>query len=124
MIFQKLKSNHNLKLLIVLSVIDLIFFSKINARQANTTQLTVGILLLLISIFIYSRLLLTVVNRYVFKINKINKASRYLAATFGIFIALKSMGDLNTKDILILIPFIYLAYIYSSYLSKRTQQQD
>jgi hypothetical protein len=120
---QVLKSKM-IRLIVSITVVDIVFFSNISAQNANTAEIILGFSLFLVSNYAICRILVRTLSIYGLPIKNVKRLSVYLSVFVGLIIALQSIGELTIKDAIILLPLSYLSYTYYSFLKRSSQQID
>lgn len=98
-----------------LLVADFVVFSLTNTESVPSFVLIVGFLLLVATLYnlIYS--LLTFARLYGLSVKRKQRLTASFTAAAGILVALQSMGQLNSRDVVVLFPLVALGYFYSFY---------
>jgi len=86
---------------------DFILFGLTNAQSVNSFLLIIGYGALIITMYKVTRLLF-----------KRRRQAVWLTGGMAAMVALQSMGGLNQRDWLVILPLIGLGYLYSAYLAK------
>ena len=107
-----------------LSLFDIIFFMSTNAASVAPSVLIVGFVLLLISFYIFSYLILSLAGFYGLPARHKHRLAIYLSAVVGAVIALQSIGELTIKDVLVLVPLVTLGYLYGLYSAIHKSSLD
>lgn len=94
---------------------DIIVFGLTNARSSPSFMLMAAFLLLAANFYYLINVLLGFAWLYGWRIKRKRRLSGFLTAFFGATIALRSMGGLSGRDILVLLPLIVVGYVYSFY---------
>jgi hypothetical protein len=117
-------SNHRRQLtgLAGLLIADGIVFGGTDARKVNAAMLIIGFGLLMASVYCLIYGLLAFVRLYGISI----RGKRRLAGSFtgltACLVALQSVGELNPRDVLLLLPLVAIGYLYSFYGPGRAGQ--
>lgn len=98
-------------------VADALFFGLTNPADAGTTQLMIGFVLAVATIYWLARGFAGLLGLYS-KVLKRQRRRLTKALTIGgaVLIGLQSMGQLSPRDVAVLLPLIVLAYFYVSYV--------
>jgi len=109
-----------LRSVIVLSVADVVYFTVANPAKGGSTVIVIACVLLMASLYVYSRLVLA---GGAWLLHVQFKRGRFVAWCFsglGMFLLLmQSLGQLTLRDVLVVIPLAAVLYFYMSYASKR-----
>lgn len=101
--------------LTILVAADIIVFGLTNAASSPSIMLMAAFLLLAANFYYLINVLLGFAWLYGFQIKRKRRLSAFLTAFFATAVALRSMGGLNARDILVLLPLIIIGYVYSFY---------
>ena|ERR1700722_121916 len=112
--------NPSLYKLIVLFVLDGLLFGLTNPNKVNSLVLILGFLLLALTLYYLLLLLFGFMIRLGFKIKNRRKLALFTVVVFWILMALQSIGQLSTRDVLVIIPLAILLYVYIAYIRPRT----
>ena len=112
-------------LLLGLIIADILFFGLTRPDKLPSFALIVGFLLLSATLYCLFRDLLVVASWYGIPLGK----HRFRLAKVGAglcsgLLALQSIGELGSRDVLVLLPFTLLAYVYFSYRSPNTRSSE
>jgi hypothetical protein len=98
-----------------LLALDGLLFGLTNAGSAPAYALIVGFVLLMVTLHYLLYGVLAFVRLYGLSF----KRKRYLAGYFtiltGFLLALQSIGELNSRDVLVLLPLVIIGYSYGLY---------
>ncbi len=95
---------------------DAIVFGAWNPDSAPSLVLIIGFLLLIANVYALSLGLLKLASWYGLMPSKqLRRLARIATSLFGGLIALQSIGELSPRDVLVLLPFVLLTYLYVSY---------
>lgn len=86
---------------------DFVLFGLTNAQSVNSFMLIVGYGALTLTFYQISRLMF-----------KRRRQALWLTGGLAGLVALQSMGGLNQRDWLVILPLMGLGYLYSAYLAK------
>lgn len=100
---------------IFLLVIDGAVFSFTNARSVPSFMLIVSFVLLAITFYYLIYSLLTFARLYGLSIKRKRRLAGALTGLVSSLVALQSIGELNPRDVLVLLPLVIIGYAYSSY---------
>lgn len=103
-----------------LFVFDGLFFSLINPVKAYAVVIIVGFVLLVITLYVLIDFVLAVSERII-PFSLYTKRRMALATTLvlSLLLALQSIGQLTTKDVLAVIPLAIVLSVYFSYMLKK-----
>jgi hypothetical protein len=117
---QRYRRSRHLKIVTAFLIADIIFFCIFNPQNSSSFVTIVGCVLVSITIYIVTRMLLMVLG----KATHITKAAQEhlslsisLALTF--LLLMQSIGQLGVRDLLAVIPLAIVVYFYLSYAAKR-----
>ncbi len=98
-----------------LAVADLAVFSFTNTENVPSFMLIVGFLLLMATFYNLVYSLLTFARLYGLSIRRKRRLAGSFTAVTGVLLALQSMGQLNSRDVSVLLPLVVIGYLYSYY---------
>jgi hypothetical protein len=98
-----------------LIAVDGAVFGLTNAGSVASIGLIIGFGLLALTFYYFVGGLLSFVRLYGLSIKRKKRAATVLTGLFSGLIALQSIGELNSRDVLVLVPLMVIGYIYSSY---------
>lgn len=117
------RSNHHKKWpLAVLAAVDLAVFGLTSPGNVPSTVLFLGFLLLIANFYVLLLAVLKLVAWY--GVSPGAHRKRFIRVAAGVFAglaALQSVGELSSRDVLVLLPLAFLAYMYLSYGRGRTE---
>jgi hypothetical protein len=112
----KLISHRRFQLIVLLFAVDGIIFGLTDPQQVPSIMLAGGFLLLAITLYQLLLGLLQAANWYGLPGSKHRKRqARTLTGLVSGLIALQSIGELGSRDVLVLLPLAFVAYLYISY---------
>jgi hypothetical protein len=118
-----IKSHRTRKLirLVILFIGDSLFFSLINPTNVYSVVLIIGFILLALTIYAMIDFLLQLADRIV-PFRQYTKKRVALAVTLvlSLLIAMQSIGQLTSKDILATVPLVIVLSFYFSYMTRKT----
>lgn len=121
---QKLLHNRHIKICAALIAADCLIFTLVNPRTASALWLIVGFGLLGLTFFGLAGLLASSLKSYGEQAYRAGKRFlRYGAAICVVLVGLQSVGQLTVRDVLALLPFVIIAYLYFGYGRKLAPQQ-
>ena len=106
--------------LMALFVVDALFFSLVNPVNAYAIVIVLGFVLLIITIYVLIDFLLALGERIIpFSAHTKRRMALATTLVLALLIAMQSIGQLTTKDILAVIPLAIILSIYFSYMLKK-----
>ncbi len=116
----KVLFNRHFWLVLGLITADSLFFGLTNPARVASFVLIFGFLLLAITLYYIWKGLFAIASWYGLPIRRHNKRLAQLVAgiTIGL-LALQSIGELSTRDVLVVLPLAIVLYIYTSYGRSR-----
>lgn len=116
---QILLQNRHIQVCAALIAADCLVFTMVNPRSASAVWLIGGFVLLGMTLFSVAGLFATVLRTYGDGVHRFGRRIlRYGAAVCVILVGLQSIGQLTLKDVLTLLPFAVIAYLYFGYGKK------
>jgi len=104
--------------LIGLLVLDGLLFGFTNSQSSPSFVLIVVFLALLATLYYLAYGLLSLISLYGLSIKRKRRLAASLAGLLGVLLALQSVGQLNSWDILVLLPLVIIGYAYSFYRTR------
>ncbi len=98
-----------------LLVVDGAVFSSTDARNVPSFMLIVGFIILVVNFYYLIRGLLALARLYGLSVRRKYQLASSLTALIGFLMALQSIGELNSRDVIVLMPLVFIAYAYSFY---------
>jgi hypothetical protein len=98
-----------------LLVVDGLGFSLTNAKSVPSFMLIVGFVLLIATLYYLVYSLLTFARLYGLSIRRKRRLAGSLTGLISGLVALQSIGELNSRDVLVLLPLVIIGYAYSFY---------
>jgi hypothetical protein len=98
-----------------LIAVDGAVFGLTNAGSVASIGLIIGFGLLALTFYYFVGGLLSFVRLYGLTVKRKKRAATVLTGLFSGLVALQSIGELNSRDILVLVPLMVIGYVYSSY---------
>lgn len=103
-----------------LFVLDGVFFSLINPVQAYAVVIAAGFLLLIVTLYTLIDFLLAVGERIIpFSSRTKRRIALAITLVSALLLAMQSIGQLTTKDILAVAPLVIVLSVYFSYLFRK-----
>jgi hypothetical protein len=119
-----LLGHHKFRAVVLLLVVDSLFFSFTNPQKVASWLLIVGVLLLLYSLYYALLGILAVAVWYGLPAGKQPaRLAKVIVGMVGFLVALQSIGELSARDVLVLLPLGVIAYLYSSRVFWRVQAE-
>lgn len=100
-------------------IIDSIFFGSTDPQRVDSLYLIVGYLLMVISLVCFLRLTSRIVGLYGVPREYSKRMADIVAVMGAVMLALSSVGELTSRDVMVMVPFGVLFYIYASYIRTR-----
>jgi hypothetical protein len=117
----KLVARKPVRKLIALAAVDGAAFGMTNARDVPSIGLMAGFLLLVVTVYYLINGVLSFVRLYGLSIKRRRRTAAVMTGLISGLAALQSIGELNSRDVLVLAPIMFIGYVYSSY-GKGTRQ--
>lgn len=117
----KLFSSHTGRIAALL-IVDALFFGMTDPADVPSFALIIGFLLFSATLYLFVQSLFRMGKWYGFSFGKHQqRMAKILTGVIAAIVALQSMGQLGGRDILVLIPFMLVAYLYTSYGKSSAQ---
>jgi hypothetical protein len=113
---KKLLLHSRFRRIALLIMVDAVVFGLTDPQQVPSIALAGGFLLLAVTLYQIFLGLLQLANWYGLPgaVHR-HRQARTLTALVGGLVALQSIGELGARDILVLLPLAFMAYLYISY---------
>ncbi|HVV25419.1 MAG TPA: hypothetical protein VHC21_00055 [Candidatus Saccharimonadales bacterium] len=112
----KLIAHARFRLIMLLLMVDTVVFGLTDPQQVPSFMLAGGFVLLAITLYQIILGLLRAANWYGLPGGAHRKRqARTLTGLIGGLIALQSIGELGSRDVLVLLPLAFITYLYISY---------
>ncbi|HEY5152452.1 MAG TPA: hypothetical protein VII55_00600 [Candidatus Saccharimonadales bacterium] len=98
-----------------LIAMDGAMFGLTNTGNVPSIGLMAGFLLLALTFYCFVRGLLSFARLYGLSIRRKRRLALVVTGLASGVVALQSIGELNSRDILVVVPLMLIGYIYSSY---------
>lgn len=98
-----------------LLVLDILLFTTTNATTAPSFIAIVGFILLVATVYYVIYEIAGLGRLYGLPVHHRKSLSAYLTVVSGLIIALQSIGELGSHDILVILPLALIGYLYSAY---------
>lgn len=102
-----------------LLVADTMVFGGSDPQKVPSIMLIVAFLLLTATFYYLLRILIKAVRWYGVKTRYPGRLAAVVTVVVAFIMALQSIGELTGRDILVLLPFVVIGYLYASFGSKR-----
>jgi hypothetical protein len=106
---------------VCLLAVDVTVFSSTNARNVPSFMLITGFVLLVATLYYLIYNLLTFARLYGLSIKRKRRLASVLTGLIAGLVALQSIGELNSRDTLVLLPLVIIGYAYSFYGTTGTR---
>jgi hypothetical protein len=103
-------------LIILLLVLDGLFFGLTNPNTVNSVLLIVGFVLLGVTFYLFLEGLISLLKLIGFKIKNSRKIAAFISIILTAAFVLQSLGQLSVRDFFIILLIALLAYAYTSKL--------
>lgn len=100
---------------LILLALDILLFTATNATTAPSFVAIVGFLLLVTTVYYIIHGLAGIGRIYGLPMRHRKSLAVYLTIVTGLIIALQSIGELGSHDILVILPLALVGYLYSVY---------
>jgi len=80
--------------------------------------------LLFSSSYLFFYYVLSFLKLYGFPVGKKRRLATYLTVLVGALIALQSIGELTSKDVLVLVPIALIGYLYTGYAKPNRRKSE
>src|SRR5512146_1634544 len=101
-----------------LAALDGLMFGFTNPRNIPSFGLMAGFLLLVVTLYYVVNQLLSLARLYGLAIRRRRRLAVLITAVTGALIGLQSMGELNSRDVLVSLPLAIIAYGYIAYVRR------
>jgi len=109
-------NQHKKKIVGALIGVDCLFFGLTSPDRVPAVVLVFGFALLVANLYVAVSALVALMRWYGISIGRHKrKIIIALTASLSVLVALQSTGQLTSRDLLVLLPFVALAYFYTSY---------
>ena len=114
----KIISNQSLRQAVCLLLADVLLFSTTDVSKVPSFVVIIGFGLLSLTLYWAVRGLLRLGRLYGLTIRRQQSLAIYLTIITAGLIALQSIGELNHRDLMVLLPLSIIGYFYSAYLKS------
>ena len=112
----QIRAHPQISLLTGLLVVDALFFGLSDPKKVPSLMLMAGYLLVVATLYFAVKGVLVLLSWYGLPtMRHKRRLTLSLTIVIGIFVALQSLGELGTRDVLVLVPFTWLSYLYFAY---------
>jgi hypothetical protein len=113
----------NRKVLSLLAI-DALLFNFTNTGSAPAYILIVGFVALMMTVHYLIYGLLNLARLYGVSFKRKRRLAGYVTLWTGFVLALQSIGELNSRDVLVLLPLILIGYVYGLYAKSSARLTD
>lgn len=118
---KRLIKNRKSQYLLIIVVVDLLFFGLTDPSKVPSVLLVAGFVLLIATFYLAFSVVLEAIDGGDEVLPKRNRNIVPIStAVLAFVIAMQSIGQLSIRDLLAVIPLAVLFLIYSSYLTKKS----
>ena len=110
--------------LAALLVGDLVLFATFNADTGPPLILVIGLLLVALTFYKMMLMVLMALRVYGINIRHQRRIATYATLLSGGLLAWQSLGQLDRRDFLVLLPLLLLGYFYGTYNNRGRQLAD
>lgn len=110
--------------LLGLMAADVVLFNVTDARSAPVYTLIVGFVLVMITFYYLLCGGLQAAKLYGVSFKHKRRVAAYVTILAGFLLALQSVGELNSRDVLVLLPLMVIGYGYGAYVKTTTRLPD
>lgn len=115
--------NKNIQVCAALLAADCLVYTLVDPRTANAVWLFIGFVLLAMTLYSIGALVARSVQSYGSGVYMPTKRfARYAAVTIIVLIGLQSIGQLTVRDMVTLLPFAAILYMYIGYGRKQAAE--
>jgi hypothetical protein len=119
-----LKYKRSITVIMLLMIVDYLFFSRINPVTVASIGLIGGFILLLLSIYIMVRLTLAGLSLYIRGVRRTRRRlTLFVTGIIGALLAMQSIGQLSVRDALVIVPIAIIIYVYFTYARNTMRTQ-
>ena len=105
-----------------LLLVDGLLFASTDAANVPSFVVIIGFLLLVLTFYSLVYGFLSLGGVYGVPLRHKRQLAAYLSAVVGGLVALQSIGELSSRDVLVLLPLAIIGYVYSAY--ARTNRRN
>ena len=99
-------------------------FGGTDPQKVPSVMLIVAFLLLTATFYYLVRNLIKAIRWYGVKTRHPGRLAAVVTLVGAFIVALQSIGELTGRDILVLLPFVVIGYVYASFGSKRQNHRS
>lgn len=122
MSFTKVLTHNRFWRIAALLLADVLFFGGTNSNRVASYLLIVGFILLVCTIYQIIYCLFSFARFYGIPFRHKQRLALYVTGIVGFALALQSIGELGSRDVLVLVPLAIVAYVYSAYGKSDKEQ--
>jgi hypothetical protein len=120
---QRLKRKQAVYILLIM-IADFVFFSFTNPATVPSFVLILGFLLFILSLYAVVRILLNGLCIYVPGLRRTRgRLAVFIAGIVSALLALQSIGQLSTRDAIVIVPIAIVVYVYFTYARTKMRPQ-
>lgn len=109
-------NQHKKKIIGALIGVDCLFFGLTNPDKVPAMVLVAGFMLLIVNLYVIVSAVLALIRWYGVSFGEHRrKVVVAITASLSVLLALQSTGQLTSRDLIVLLPFVAIAYFYTSY---------
>jgi hypothetical protein len=122
-LLSNIKIRHYLQVLGLL-IIDLLFFGNTNTNKDPSFIVIIGFILLMMTIYLVVFAIISFLKLYGLPVKNKKRIAIYISALFAVLTALQSIGELTSKDVLVLLPIAVIGYLYVGYTKPNRKKSE
>jgi hypothetical protein len=112
------------RIIVLLLMINVLFFGLINPTTSNSYVVMLGCILIILNIYA----LVLIITRLVAIFIPVSAATQkrftlFMSLLLVFMLLMQSIGQLSTRDLIAILPLLAVLYIYLTYISKGRSQQ-
>ena len=107
-----------------LLVVDAVIFGGSDPQKVPSIMLIIAFLLLIATFYYLVRSFIKAAGWYGLKTRHPGRLAAVITVVAGFIMALQSIGELTGRDILVLLPFVVIGYLYAAYGTKRQNSRS
>jgi hypothetical protein len=108
----------------ILAVADFIFFSSTNPATLPSFILILGFIFLIATLYVLVRLLIAGLCLNIPTLRRTrSRLAMFITGILGVLLALQSIGQLTTRDTLVVVPIATVLYLYFTYARPKMRPQ-
>jgi hypothetical protein len=111
--------------ILIVMVADFAFFCFTNPASVPSFVLIIGFLLFIVTLYILIRFLLRGVCTYLPSLRRTRaRLAVFVTGIIGVLLALQSIGQLSTRDAIVIVPIAIVLYVYFTYARSKMRPQS